>query len=84
MFELLQKLPDCEHVTKEYLIGWLDGDEREELTIPNIVNLATMDTMEEDDNTNNETAELHKISHNEDRHVLEKACLDNSNNTDLR
>ncbi|GJQ69048.1 hypothetical protein Trydic_g6216 [Trypoxylus dichotomus] len=61
MFELLQKLPDCENDIKEDFIGWLDGDEREKLTESGILNLVTMDTMEEDD-INDEIAELHKMS----------------------
>ncbi|GJQ75682.1 hypothetical protein Trydic_g17756 [Trypoxylus dichotomus] len=38
-----------------------------------IWNLVTMGTKEEDKNTNDETAEIHKISHDEGRQVLEKA-----------
>ncbi|GJQ66200.1 hypothetical protein Trydic_g4259 [Trypoxylus dichotomus] len=31
MFELLQKLSDCEDATKKYFFGWLDGDEKEKM-----------------------------------------------------
>ncbi|GJQ75030.1 hypothetical protein Trydic_g9650 [Trypoxylus dichotomus] len=62
MFELLQKLPDCEDVTKENLVGLLDRDKTEELMESYRLNLAAMDTIEEDDNTNDEIAEPHKVS----------------------
>ncbi|GJQ78711.1 hypothetical protein Trydic_g14703 [Trypoxylus dichotomus] len=37
------------------------------------LNLATMDTIEGDDNTNDEIVELHKVPHNEGGQVIEKA-----------
>ncbi|GJQ74984.1 hypothetical protein Trydic_g9607 [Trypoxylus dichotomus] len=66
MFELLQKLPDCEDATKEDFIGWLNRGGKEKVTVSNILNLPTLDIMEEDENANDESAELHKISHSED------------------
>ncbi|GJQ83068.1 hypothetical protein Trydic_g20080 [Trypoxylus dichotomus] len=72
MLELLQKLPDFEDVTREDFIGRLDGDEKEELTDLDILNLATIDIAKEDDNTNDETAEL-KIKHDEGRQVWGKS-----------
>ncbi|GJQ77549.1 hypothetical protein Trydic_g20938 [Trypoxylus dichotomus] len=66
MCELCQKLPDCED-----FIGWLDANE-EALRDSDILNLAMVDIMEENDSTNDEAVELRKISHDEGRQVLER------------